>query len=145
MAKKKKTRPRSRLRGNATVVLGGLALVAVVALFSIYAFNGGGDSKRTRAPLRQPTVVTAEKDVYVEVVDKDFIPRDLTVPVGATITFDNTGELPHTVTDDRGAFDSGTYLGGKSWSRTFDTAGIFYYYCTLHHGMQGTLTVKSEG
>jgi plastocyanin len=142
MAKKKPARKRGRLRGNATVMLGGLALVAVIALFGVYAFSGGGDSKRSRAPLRQPTVVTAEKQVSVEIVDKDYTPRDLKVPVGATITFDNTGELPHTVTDDRGAFDSKIVSSGDSWSRTFDSAGIFYYYCTLHHGMLGTLTVQ---
>ncbi len=40
-----------------------------------------------------------------------------------------------------GAFDSGVFAPDDSYSRTFENSGVFYYYCTLHHGMQGTLTV----
>ena len=77
----------------------------------------------------------------VEVFDNDFEPRDLTVNKGATVVWTFTGDLPHNVTDDRGAFASKTMTDGE-YSRTFDAAGIFYYYCTIHHGMQGTLTVR---
>lgn len=141
MAKKKKTRKRNRLPGNLTLVFGGLGLIAVIALFGVYAFGGGGDARRSKAPLRQPTVVTTEKQVTVETVDKDYEPRSLTIPVGATVTWNNTGDLPHTVTDGSGAFDSGVFAAGDSYSRAFDAAGVFYYYCTLHHAMLGTLTV----
>jgi plastocyanin len=139
---KKQRRKRTRWPGNVILVAGGLGLLAVIALSLSLAFDGGGDSKRTKAPLRQPTVVTTERTVTVETIDKDYAPRTLTVPLGATVTWDNTGDLPHTITDDRGAFDSGAFSPGEVYTRTFDTAGSYYYYCTLHHGMQGTLTVK---
>ena len=66
----------------------------------------------------------------------------LTLNKGATVTWNFTGDIPHNVTDDRGAFASDTLGHGEAFSRTFDTLGIFYYSCTIHHGMQGTLTVK---
>ncbi len=101
----------------------------------------GGDSTPTRRALRQPTVVSDAQRVDVEVFDNDFEPRDLTVNKGATVVWTFTGDLPHNVTDDRSAFASDTMVDGE-YTRTFDAAGIFYYYCTIHHGMQGTLTVR---
>ena len=80
--------------------------------------------------------------VSVDVIDLDFAPRELTVNKGATVTWTFSGDLPHNVTDDRGAFASKTVQKGAEYTRTFDQPGIFYYFCTIHHGMLGTLTVK---
>src|SRR5680860_908681 len=41
-----------------------------------------------------------ESTFEIEVVDFAFEPAELTVPVGATVTWTNTGERPHTVTAD---------------------------------------------
>ena len=124
---------------NTTLALGALALVAVVAVAAWLAFDGGSAPKRKL--VRQTPVVSTEKQVSVEVIDNDFTPRVLTVNKGATVTWKFTGAIPHNVTDDRGAFASDTQASGE-FSRTFDAAGISYYYCTIHHGMLGTLTVK---
>ncbi len=140
MPKPKKSRPRKRMPNNATLTAGAIVLVAVVAVAVWLAFDGGSAPKRRL--LRQTPVVSTEQQVSVEVVDNDFIPNKLTVNNGATVTWNFTGDLPHNVTDDRGAFASDTVGKGERFTRTFDAAGIFYYYCTIHHSMLGTLTVK---
>lgn len=87
-----------------------------------------------------------------------FVPDKLTVKVGDTVTWKNVGTLAHTVTDDPaktqnkadaklppGAqpWDSGDLPGGKSWSRKFDVAGEYTYFCIPHEltGMVASLTV----
>jgi plastocyanin len=138
----KKTKPKARrgvLRGNATLAVGALALLGVVLAAVWLAFDGGGVPKRKL--LRQTPVVSTEMQVSVDVIDKDFAPRVLTVNKGATVTWKFLGDLPHNVTDDRGAFASKTLQKGGEYSRTFDQPGIFYYFCTVHHAMLGTLTV----
>jgi len=80
----------------------------------------------------------------ISVVDNDYQPRSRTVPVGSTVSWVNTGNLPHTVTA-AGQFDSGILMTGDTWSRTFNTAGTFSYICTLHPEMTGTIIVTGTG
>ena len=90
-----------------------------------------------------------------EVEDWCYMPADLHVHVGDTVTWVNSDHLPHTVTsvsptggheptpgDEDGLFDSGFMSGGDEWSYTFDTEGEYYYYCQLHPWMQGEVTVE---
>jgi plastocyanin len=115
-----------------------LLLVAVVAVAAYLAFGGGSDSY---ARAKQTPVVTDAEQVSVGVIEYDYTPRTLTVRKGATITWDFTGEIPHTVTNDTGKFDSKVKQTGSSFSFTFDTPGEYYYFCTLHHVMEGMVTV----
>jgi len=140
VAKKQKRPARKGILNNTTLAIGGLALVGIVVVGAWLAFDGGSAPKRKL--LRQTPVVSTEQRVSVDVIDNDFTPRTLTVNKGATVTWKFSGSLPHNVTDDREAFASDTLGKGDEYHRTFDAAGVFYYYCTIHHGMQGTLTVK---
>lgn len=115
-------------------------LVAAVLVLGFFAFSGGED--KPRAPVRQEPVVSEEPRVTVEVVDNDFIPKHLTVRPGTEVVWEFTGDAAHDVTEDRGAFASGIMQRGDEYSLTFEQAGTFYYYCTLHHSMQGTLVVE---
>lgn len=77
----------------------------------------------------------------VEMRDNVFAPANLTIPVGSTVTFTNTGKLPHTATAQDKSFDSGIIPPGGTWSTTFTKVGTFKYDCILHPGMTGTITV----
>jgi plastocyanin len=88
-----------------------------------------------------------------------FDPASLTVPRGATVTWRNTSQVAHTVTDDPAkaanpadallpsgaqAWDSGTINPGGTYSHTFDVPGTYKYFCQPHEaaGMVGTVTVN---
>jgi plastocyanin len=83
--------------------------------------------------------------------ERRFEPTTVAVPVGGTVTWENTGVTAHTVTaigEDRttptGAFDSGAVVGTGTFSHTFDEAGAFTYTCTIHGGeMVGLVEVGS--
>ncbi|MEX2246864.1 MAG: plastocyanin/azurin family copper-binding protein [Dehalococcoidia bacterium] len=115
------------------------ALAALVAVGGILAFTGGDDTPRRS--VRQTPVVSDAAEVTVEVFDNDYEPRHLTINQGATVTWKFTGDLPHTVTHDEDAFDSGTLGRGDEYALTFEDPGEYAYYCTLHHAMQGTIVV----
>lgn len=72
-----------------------------------------------------------------------FDPQQLAVRVGDTITWTNTGALPHTITAENGAFDSDVVAKGAQWSFTPTAAGTFNYYCALHPSMKGVLVVEA--
>ncbi|MDQ2685936.1 MAG: plastocyanin/azurin family copper-binding protein [Thermoproteota archaeon] len=87
--------------------------------------------------------------------DKAYSPNPVDVTTGQTVVWTNDDSAFHTVTSgsvgapDAGkAFDSGlagpTALTskGKTFEHTFDSAGEYPYFCTLHPAMVGTVIVK---
>lgn len=145
MAKQRKhhhKRPhKRRWKTSRILTWGGLAcLGAAIVILGFFAFTGGDEGPRRS--LRQDPVVSTEGQVEVKVVDNDYEPRDLTVQAGTEITWVFDGDVPHTVTEDQGSFDSRTLQSGDTYVRTFDEPGTYYYYCTLHHAMQGKLIVQ---
>jgi plastocyanin len=77
----------------------------------------------------------------VQMLDFEYSPATLTVPVGTTVTWVNSGVAPHTVTAADNSFDSGMIKKGASFSRTFTSPGTLSYLCTYHPNMTGTLII----
>lgn len=78
----------------------------------------------------------------VQILDFQFMPPDLTVEVGSTITFTNDDGFAHTAEADDGSFDTGNLDGGAAGEITFDEAGEYPYFCAIHNYMKGTITVE---
>lgn len=78
----------------------------------------------------------------VEMTDAlTFAPPRISVAAGETITWRNTGEVPHDVVA-RG-IRSPLVRGGEEWSTEApDAAGELAYVCSLHPGMRGTVVVE---
>ena len=73
-----------------------------------------------------------------------FCPSPLRVQAGTTVTWTNDDNVPHTVTSRTGPqFDSGSLAQGRSWSRRFDQAGTYSYYCAIHPWMTGRIEVRA--
>jgi plastocyanin len=70
-----------------------------------------------------------------------FAPATLTVKAGATVTWTNRDEEPHTVAASDGSFHSPGMGTGATYSHTFGTAGKFDYVCSIHPMMHGTVVV----
>ena len=79
--------------------------------------------------------------VEVTMTANRFTPGTVRVAAGATVTWRNTSEIPHTVTGE--GFDSGMIEPGESYSRTVTQPGTYAYWCTPHRqaGMVGTVLV----
>lgn len=77
----------------------------------------------------------------VKVIDFGFDPSSITVKVGTSLTWTNTGAATHTVTADDASFDSGNLASGATFSQTFAKAGTFTYHCKIHASMKGTVVV----
>jgi plastocyanin len=86
----------------------------------------------------------ASASASVTMGDFFFSPASVTVAVGDTVTWHNTGQAPHTATANDGSFDTGTINAGGSGSHTFSSAGTFAYICTIHPNMKGTVRVLAS-
>jgi plastocyanin len=73
-------------------------------------------------------------------------PQDTTVSVGTTVKWINNDDTIHTVTSGSpeagaaGIFDSSIIDAGNSFEYTFDSSGMFDYYCIVHPWMIGSVT-----
>ncbi|MGX9791754.1 cupredoxin domain-containing protein [Mycobacterium sp. MMS18-G62] len=77
----------------------------------------------------------------VSISDFKFNPATLTVPVGATVTWTNKDEEPHTVAGKDGSFHSPGMDTNGTYSFTFMTPGSYDYVCSIHPFMTGTVVV----
>ena len=87
----------------------------------------------------------AQETASVDIVDFGFVQDSITVAPGTTVTWTNTGQAPHTVTADSGAWTSETLENGESFSFTFSKPGTFTYHCKIHPKMIGTIIVADDG
>ena len=76
--------------------------------------------------------------------DLFFSPTSVSIAVGDTVTWHNTGQAPHNATADDGSFKTPDLNNGQSASHTFNQAGTFSYICTIHPNMKGTIRVLSS-
>jgi plastocyanin len=91
----------------------------------------------TPAPVATPQPGSGE----VAILDFDYAPQVLQVPVGTTVRWINQGVAPHTVTATDGSFDSGFLSTNDSYTRTFAEAATIQYLCAIHPAMVGTVVV----
>jgi plastocyanin len=78
--------------------------------------------------------------------DFSFQPATIEVTAGSAITWTNNDSAPHTVTAgtpeaQTGDFHESLDPGGTA-EITFDEAGTFAYYCSVHPGMRGEVVVS---
>jgi plastocyanin len=86
----------------------------------------------------------AQAPVVVNISNFVFDKETLTVPVGATVTWVNQDDDPHTiVSDDKISFRSKALDTHESFSFTFAKPGTFGYFCSIHPHMTGKVVVKA--
>jgi plastocyanin len=84
----------------------------------------------------------ASTKAVVDIEHFKFGPPQLTVPVGATVTWTNHDEETHTVTSTAGAFASTGLGNDETFTQTFTRPGTYEYFCALHPKMRATVIVK---
>ena len=110
--------------------------------------DDGGDSANTQtesAPATTSQQETVPAAVSVAIGDNNYKPQDITLKVGQSIKWKNSGAVAHTVTSDDDSkvkFDSGKLAPNSVYALKPPTQGKITYYCTIHGKSQsGTATV----
>jgi len=130
-------------------------LAALFVGFLAAGCSGSGDDRPTRP---QPTAGASATQVAIKGVA--FVPSDIEVEAGAEVRWVNRDAVDHTVTsgvqrrqgvpgveEDEparpdGRFDAALPDAGDVFTFAFNEPGTFAYYCDVHAGMTGTITVE---
>ena len=84
----------------------------------------------------------AAEDANVVTIDNfSFTAPELTVAVGTTVKWVNHDDIPHTIVS-AGKFRSKTLDTDNVFSFTFNSAGDYKYFCSLHPHMTGMIKVE---
>jgi plastocyanin len=89
-----------------------------------------------------PSAAETSDTAKILVKDFSFNPTPLTVKTGATVTWTNMDDEPHTVVSDTGVFKSGGMDTNESFSYKFDKPGTYHFTCSIHPRMVGTVVVQ---
>lgn len=128
------------LNGSGRMRIAGIALIfAIFTMLNSCTKSAmsnmtgtGGDTGGTKGP--------GTSEVFIQ--GMAFNPATITVAANTTITWTNKDAVVHTVTSDKGLFDSGIIGTNETASITFTTAGTYPYHCTTHPSMKATVQVN---
>jgi plastocyanin len=122
-----------------------------VPLVLLAAGCGSSSKSSSSSPAPPATTSTAAKapasssgggGTAVDMKNIAFSPKAVTVKVGQKITWTNQDSVDHNVTATAGAsFHSSNFGQGGTYSFTPTKAGTIKYVCTIHPGMDATITV----
>jgi plastocyanin len=129
---RKSTLERDRTMTGRNVWFASFAAAVVIAIVLLLA---GSPSV---AANDQPSAANAE----VRIDNFSFGPQTVAVPVGATVTWTNRDDIPHTVVSTDGLFNSKVRDTDEKFSYTFAKAGMYPYYCSVHPKMTGKVVVQ---
>jgi amicyanin len=88
----------------------------------------------------KPAAAVDGKQVVVD--NFSFTPTTAAVPVGTTVTWTNHDDIPHNVVSPEQKFKSPVLDTDETFSHTFDAAGTYKYYCSIHPRMTGQVVVR---
>ncbi len=114
------------------VWIAGLAMPVMIAMLLLFAA-----SPRVTAN-DQPSAANAA----VNIDNFVFGPQTITVPVGATVTWTNKDDIPHTRSAQTVCSSPRCWIRTKSSPTSFTKAGTYPYYCTIHPKMTGKVVVQ---
>lgn len=93
----------------------------------------------TTAPGAAPSAAGAA----VSIENFAFGPDEIVISVGDTLTWTNDeAGVGHTTTSDDGVWNSALLNPGDTFDQTFDQAGTFTYFCSIHPSMTASITVN---
>jgi plastocyanin len=128
-----------------------VSLLGLVLVAGSLAACGGDDDSAGGASGLSTSNGSSDESVPEDVVvlDNSFRPENIEVPAGTEVVWTNKGRNEHNVLhvdgDDWGV-EVEDFQPGASYSHTFDEAGVYRYYCSIHGttdaGMIGTIVVS---
>lgn len=128
-----------------------LTIVAALAVLLTTAACGGSSGQAGSAP------ATTKSDATVSTALLTFDPKDVRIKAGQTVSWIGGDNITHVLvqgtydvgadglrtreTDDK-TFSLKLTKKGQRVSHTYTQPGTYTYFCTIHKGMNGTVTVS---
>jgi amicyanin len=112
-----------------------MAVLLVALVSGIAGLHAETGEVRAGTPQKPDTI-----DVKID--NFSFGPTELTVRVGTTVTWTNRDDIPHTVVSTEKVFKSKVLDTDETFSFTFDKAGTYPYFCSIHPKMTGKVVVR---
>jgi len=127
-----------------TVVAVAIGFAVVAGGAGVLAFVGGCDRpQEARAVATQPSE-PVEGEARVGIDNFSFVPAEVKVRAGTRVTWVNHDDVPHTVTATDKSFASKAMDTDGQFSRVFDQAGTYAYFCAVHPHMTGRVVVVAK-
>ena len=106
----------------------------IIIILSLFIIAGCTSSEENIQP--------SSDSLEVSISNFAFLPDELTVNTGDTVTWINNDNALHTATGD--GFNSGTLNQNQEFQYTFSAPGAYEYKCNFHSSMKGKITVISS-
>ena len=132
----------------------GIFCLLAVSLLITGCGGAGGGGKSSSGTATAISIIAGASTACTSA----YSPNSITILVGDTVTWTNNDSVAHTVTSTSDSGPACTAGGGLTtgspldspiiapngtFSHTFDTAGTYYYVCTIaDHEMRGTVIVE---
>jgi len=134
------------------IVLSVIALLLVAGIFlfivrNIFDGNITGMVTSSGSDIEDLRQTTSGKNYVVDINMFKFIPDELRIRVGDSVTWVNHDKAKHKIytginEDGSILIDSGFLEQGATYTQTFDTAGVYEYWSAAWPYVQGTIVVE---
>jgi plastocyanin len=115
-----------------------VAVARAIALAALSLLLVGGAAWRARVVYAQEKAAANEVDID----NFSFTQMEITIARGTQVTWVNKDDVPHTVVSVDHKFKSRALDTDEKFSFTFQDAGTYAYFCSVHPMMTGKVVVK---
>ena len=95
-------------------------------------------------PVFAAPAAAVEGGAKVSIANFEFMPGEITIAPGESVTWTNDDGAPHGLVYQDGAKGTDLLLPGASFSRQFDRPGTYDYSCAVHPYMTGRVIVRAQ-
>ncbi|MCL4519917.1 MAG: cupredoxin domain-containing protein [Thaumarchaeota archaeon] len=136
----------------AVIIIVVIIAVAVAIYFVAIAPRSGKSPSTAQVTIPSGADTQPSNWNQSHIISNNYFSPDMVVVVigvNNTVMWTNRDDVSHTVTSfsvPSGAtsFDSGPFGSGSTFSHTFQTPGVYEYFCSIHPWMGGEVIVKSS-
>jgi plastocyanin len=125
-----------------TVMLGAAAILSLTLGSGTLRARPLGDAQTGTPTAAQMAGQEKSAANAVTIDNFSFGPMQLEVPAGTQVTWINKDDVPHTVVGVDHKFKSRALDTDEKFSFTFQDAGTYEYFCSVHPKMTGKIVVK---
>jgi plastocyanin len=112
-------------------------------MLTIPCSRGNKSNAVGNAP-RKVVVQPSEGGAKVSIANFAFMPAQVTIAPGESVTWSNDDGAPHAVAFKDGSAGAGSLSPGTSFRRVFDQPGSYEYFCSFHPYMTARIVVRAK-